>query len=646
MRGAAHPGRRVKLKRPGMIPSSELCAPYWPTPVSADLPPVGAVPQPGGPVSFTVWAPDCPKLLLVLNGPAPREIPMRRERGGYFAAVVADLPEGARYCYRLPGGAERPDPASRFQPDGVHAPSQVVSTAFDWQSEGWKGLPLERYIFYELHIGTFTSEGTFDAAIAQLPRLAELGVTAIEIMPVAQFPGSRNWGYDGAYCFAVQNSYGGPGGLKRLVDACHRQGLAVVLDVVYNHLGPEGNYLADFGPYFTDRYRTPWGAAINFDGPHSDEVRRFFIENALYWVTEFRIDGLRLDAVHAITDKSAVPFLEELAEAVHRQAEALGRAIWLFPESDANDARIIRPRAAGGYGLDAQWTDGFHHAIRALLTGENTGYYADYGKFPQLAKAYRDGYVYTGEYSRYRRRRYGSSTAGLKSRQFIVFSQNHDQTGNRMLGERLSTLTDFETLKLAAAAVLLSPFTPLLFMGEEYGETAPFQYFVSHTDPELVESVRRGRKEEFAAFAWQGECPDPQSEATFLRSKINPELSLSGNHAILNAFYTELMRLRRILGEPEWDGTEIRAMEKEELLVLERRSSLVFLNFGTRDSVVSQSSHGEGSGVWQLALDSAAAHWNGAGPDPVAELDTRSGSVQVRVPPRGVLVYFRTSDGA
>ncbi len=629
-----------------MTPSSELCASYWPTPVSANLPPVGAVPLPDGSVSFTVWAPHCPELLLVLKGAAPREIPMGRERGGYFATVVPDLAEGARYGYRLPGGAERPDPASRFQPEGVHGPSQVVSTVFDWQIEDWQGLPLERHVFYELHIGTFTPEGTFDAAIAQLPRLAELGVTAVEIMPVAQFPGGRNWGYDGVHCFAVQNSYGGPAGLQRLVDACHRQGLAVVLDVVYNHLGPEGNYLTEFGPYFTGRYRTPWGAAINFDGPHSDEVRRFFIENALHWVTEFRIDGLRLDAVHAITDKAAVPFLEELGQAVHRQGEALGRAIWLFPESDANDARIIRPRAQGGYGLDAQWNDGFHHAISALLTGENTGYYADYGKFSQVAKAYRDGYVYTGEYSRYRHRRHGSSTAGLERRQFIVFSQNHDQTGNRMLGERLSTLADFETLKLVAAAVLLSPFTPLLFMGEEYGETAPFQYFVSHTDPDLVEAVRRGRKEEFAAFAWMGECPDPQSEATFLRSKIDPELRLSGNHAVLNAFYTELLRLRRSFPVSECEQIEIHTIEDQELLVLERRTSLVFLNFSTRDCVVNQGSEHENAGVWQLALDSAAARWNGAGPDQAPQLDTRSGGVELRVPARGVLVYSRKLDEA
>ena len=605
--------------------------------MSAGLPPLGAVRLPDGRVTFTVWAPNHEQASLVLTGPARREIAMRGEPGGYFTAVVEDVEEEARYCFRLDAGPERPDPASRFQPDGVHAASQVVSSEFDWQSAGWKGLPLEQYVLYEVHIGTFTPEGTFDAAIGQLPRLAALGVTALEIMPVAQFSGNRNWGYDGVHPFAAQNSYGGPSGLKRLVDACHRLGLAVVLDVVYNHLGPEGNYLAEFGPYFTGRYRTPWGPAMNFDGPHSDEVRRFFIENALYWVTELRIDGLRLDAVHAITDVSALPFLEELGEAVHRQAEALGRAVWLFPESDANDARLVRPRAAGGYGLDAQWNDGFHHALRALLAGENSGYYADYGSFGQVAKAYRDGFVYTGQYSRVRRRRHGSSTAGLAGRQFVVFSQNHDQVGNRMLGERLAALTDFETLKLIAAAVVLSPFTPLLFMGEEYGEIAPFQYFVSHSDPGLVEAVHFGRREEFAAFAWQGECPDPQDEATFLRSKISPELRLSGRHAALNAFYTELLRLRRTvpaLGE-------LTVLEDEQVLAFHRRcghqEALVVMNFSDAST---QSRDREGAGPWRLALDSSSARWNGPGPDSPAELDCNA---YFTVAARSVLVYLRNS---
>ena len=599
----------------------------------------------GGAVSFTVWAPKCESVTLLLGGPAPREIPMRPERAGYFFAIVEGA-VGERYLYRLDGGTERPDPASRYQPDGVHGPSQVVSNEFHWRASEWKGLPLERYVLYELHIGTFTDEGTFEAAIRQLPRLADLGVTAIEIMPVAQFPGDRNWGYDGAYPFAVQNSYGGPDGLKRLVDEAHRQGLAVVLDVVYNHLGPEGSYLGEFGHYFTGRYRTPWGLAINMDGPHSDEVRRFFIENALHWVTEFRIDALRLDAVHAITDTAAVPFLSELAAAVHHQAEALGRTILLIPESDANDARLVRPRAAGGYGLDAQWMDGFHHALAALVTGDRMGYYADYGDLRHLAKAYRDGYVYSGQYSHYRQRRHGSSSEGIESRQFIVFSQNHDQTGNRMLGERLTARTDFETLKLVAAAVLLSPFTPLLFMGEEFGEPAPFQYFVSHSDPDLVNAVRNGRRAEFAAFAWQGEFPDPQAEATFLRSKISPDLRFSGHHAVLHAFYRELLRLRRSVAFSGRSEMHLVELEEERVLAVKRPRSLVLLNLGTRDAVIASESLDGAACRWRLALDSASLHWDGPGSDAPEELDLRSAVLPLRTARRSVQVYLREQDEA
>lgn len=605
--------------------------------MSAGLPSLGAVRQADGRVSFTVWAPNSPKLTLVIQGADIYEVPMQLERGGYFAATV-EVPDGARYVYRLANGDERPDPASRFQPDGVHGPSQVVSSICDGEPNGWIGLPVERYVLYEVHVGTFTREGTFDAAIEQLPRLRDLGVTALEIMPVAQFPGGRNWGYDGVFPFAVQNSYGGPVGLKRLVDACHRHGLAAVLDVVYNHLGPEGNYLAQFGPYFTDHYRTPWGMALNFDGPQSDEVRRFFIENALYWVTEFHFDALRLDAIHAIADNSAVPFLKELVEAVHRRAEELGRTICLFAESDANDSSLIRPRSAGGYGFDAQWSDDFHHAMRARLTGEGTGYYIDFGEFRQVDKAWREGYVYTGQYSRYRRRRHGNSTAGIERQRFIVCSQNHDQIGNRMLGERLSTLTDFETLKLTAAAVLLSPFTPLLFMGEEYGETAPFQYFVSHTDPDLVEAVRRGRREEFAAFAWHGECPDPQSEATFLRSKIDPRLRDSGRHEVLHAFYTELLRLRRTFqGE-----VTVQALEDQEILLVQRHESLTILNFSTREGIFTPGGDRGRTGSWNLALDSAAPRWYGLGSNAMNGLGSESGSVLVA--PRAVLLYLRESD--
>src|SRR6185503_2081252 len=404
---------------------------------------------------------------------------------------------------------------------------------FDWQDQTWKGLPLPDYLIYELHVGTFTAEGTFDAAISYLDGLRELGITAIELMPVAQFPGNRNWGYDGVYPYAVQNSYGGPLALKRLVQACHERGLAAILDVVYNHLGREGNYLRELGHYFTDRYRTPWGDAVNFDGPHSDEVRRFFIENALYWITEFHFDALHLDAAHPIFEHSARPFLAELSEAVHRRGEELHRLVYLIPEISMNDVRLILPRQQGGCGCDAQWNDDFHHSLHTLLTGERTGYYQDFGRIEHLVKSLREGFVYTGQDSQYRQRRHGNSARAVPSRRFVICCQNHDQVGNRQLGERLSQLVSFEDLKLAAAVVLLSPCIPLLFMGEEYGETAPFLYFISHSDPDLIEAVRQGRRAEFAAFDWRGEVPDPQDEATFLSAKLRHELRESGQNKML-----------------------------------------------------------------------------------------------------------------
>ena len=426
---------------------------------------LGAVPLGRGRCAFRVWAPACQRVEVCLLGPAARRVPLVADLAGYHAGIFEDVPPGTDYLYRLDDRVERPDPASRWQPQGVHGPSRVLDPTFPWSDSAWRGLPLRDYVLYELHVGAFTREGTFDGVAARLDELKELGVTAVELMPVAQFPGARNWGYDGVYPFAVQESYGGPAGLKRLVDAAHARGLAVVLDVVYNHLGPEGNYLGEYGPYFTDRYRTPWGSALNFDGAESDEVRRYFIENALYWQTEFHLDGLRLDAVHAIRDFSATPFLEELAEQCRRRAEALRRPFRLIAESDMNMARHILPRALGGFGLDAQWSDDFHHCLHALLTGERDGYYADYGGVGQLAKVWREGYAYTGEHSCFRRHRHGSSPRANAFEQFVVCAQNHDQVGNRMLGERFGALLSFERQKLAAGALLLSPFVPLFVHG-------------------------------------------------------------------------------------------------------------------------------------------------------------------------------------
>jgi len=557
---------------------------------------------------------------LKIVRPAERLIPMTLVGQGYWKTEIENVFPGAWYLYRLNGEIERPDPASRFQPLGVHGPSQVIDPdEFAWGDHGWKGMPLKYFIIYELHTGIFTKQGTFESIIPHLDYLKELGITAVELMPVAQFPGTRNWGYDGVYPFAPQNSYGGVQGLKALVNVCHEKGLAVILDVVYNHLGPEGNYLRDFGAYFTDKYRTPWGDAINFDGPYSDEVRRYFIGNALYWVTEFHVDALRIDAIHGIFDFSAKHFLQELGEAVHHRAEELGRHVYVIPESDLNDVRVINPAEIGGHGLDAQWNDDFHHCLRTLITAEKSGYYEDFGTIVQMEKAYRDGFVYSGQYSPFRKRRHGSSSKDRPAQQFVVFSQNHDQVGNRMQGERLSSLVSFEALKLAAGCVILSPYLPLLFMGEEYGETAPFLFFVSHSDPGLIEAVRNGRKEEFRAFGWEGEPPDPQDERTFLASELHWEERTKGSHGTLLRFYKQLIALRTrtpALFELERERTEVRDCAADKVLTMRRRSgdgksrACVLLNFMAND-VSFQATLPEGP--WEIILDSSDGVWEGPG---------------------------------
>jgi maltooligosyltrehalose trehalohydrolase len=535
----------------------------------------------------------------------------KRDRG-YFHAIFEGVAPPTRYYYLLDDEKRRPDPASRFQPEGVHGPSQVVDPSFPWSDAFWSGHDLRDYILYELHVGLFTPEGNFDGAIGRLDELARLGITAVELMPVGQFPGDRNWGYDGAYPFAVQNSYGGANGLKRFVNECHLRGMAVALDVVYNHLGPEGNYLGDFGPYFTDRYRTPWGMALNFDGAESDEVRRYFLENARYWIEECHIDALRLDAIHAIMDRSPRPFLTELSEAVHRLAERLGRRVYLIAESDLNEVRLIRPQERGGQGLDAHWNDDFHHCLHTVLTGENNGYYADFGRLGQLAKAFRDGFVYSGQYSAYRRRRHGSPSRGEPPERLVVFAQNHDQVGNRFQGERLSSLVPFEALKTAAAAVILSPFTPLLFMGEEYGETAPFQYFVSHSDPALIEAVRLGRFAEFSAFHREGDAPDPQAEDTFRRCKLHRELASRANHNILLHFYRELLRLRKSI-LPSSKVREVLSSGTEKVLLVHlggRREAVSVFHFGHTAGCTALKWP---PGPWIKLLDSAQKRWGGPG---------------------------------
>lgn len=512
-------------------------------------PTYGARPQDGA-TRFVVWAPNAHELSVrVHTGSAAGDHPLTRNEHGVFSATVPGVRPGDDYAYRLDGGPERPDPVSQWQPHGVHGASRVVDQdAFEWTDHAWKGIEMADYVIYELHVGTFTPAGTFDAVIPRLAALRDLGITAIELMPVAQFPGERNWGYDGVQLYAPQNSYGGPEALKRLVNAAHAEGLAVVLDVVYNHVGPEGNYLAEFAPYFTDVYRTPWGSAVNFDGADSDEVRRFVLENACYWVADFHIDALRLDAIHGIFDFQARHVLSELTARVHTLATELGRRVMVIAESDLNDPRLLRPAEKYGYAMDAQWSDDFHHAVHVALTGERAGYYegfAHYGDIQAIADALARRFVFQGQYAPHRRRGHGAPAMDVSADHFIIAIQNHDQVGNRATGDRLGALVPPDALRLAAALLLLAPYVPMLFMGEEYEETAPFLYFVSHSDPELIEAVGRGRREEFRSFGWTGEVPDPQSADTFARSRIHFELGNEGAHAELRAIYRELLAIRR-----------------------------------------------------------------------------------------------------
>jgi maltooligosyltrehalose trehalohydrolase len=551
---------------------------------------LGARVLPDGRCAFRIWAPHHERVELHIVAPREQRIAMTAAPAGYHDVVIDDCPEGTRYLFALGNGNERPDPASRSQPDGVHAASEVIGSDFDWHDQQWSGIALEDYVIYELHAGTFTREGTFDSAIARLDELQDLGVTAIELLPIAQFPGNRNWGYDGTYVGAAQNSYGGPRALKRLVDACHARGLALLLDVVYNHLGPEGNYLAEFGPYFTDRYRTPWGLALNFDGPRSDDVRWYFIHNALQWIEEFHIDGLRVDAVHAIVDHSAEPFLQDLTTAVRARADSLRRRVWMIAESDLNDPRVITPASDYGLGFDSQWADDYHHSLHAILTGERDGYYEGFsGKPSDLARVLQNGYLYVGQHSPYRGRKYGAMPKTKDGAKFVVSAQNHDQVGNRMMGDRLAALVSFDRVRVAAAAIVLSPFLPMLFMGEEYGEKAPFQYFTSHGDPDLIEAVRKGRREEFDDFDWEGEPPDPHDEETFARSKLNWTLVERDEHASIRRLYKQLLALRRAtpaLRRLDLASLETHADDDAGVLLIrrwtERDQALLAFHFGEK----------------------------------------------------------------
>jgi maltooligosyltrehalose trehalohydrolase len=496
-----------------------------------------------------VWAPFARTVELVT---AAKRLAMHRDASGWWSVEIEDDLARADYAFSVDRADPVPDPRSPSQPEGVLGFSRPIDhSAFHWSDDGWRQPPLGAALIYECHVGTFTTQGTFDAAIDRLGYLHDLGISHVELMPVAEFSGDRGWGYDGVNLFAPHHAYGGPDGLKRLVDACHRHGIGVILDVVYNHFGPSGNFLPRFGPYLTNNYRTPWGDAVNLDGEHSSEVRRFLCDNALMWLRDYHVDGLRLDSVHAIFDMSAIHFLEQLAREVRALQAQLGRRLMVIAESDLNQPRLVAAFDAGGYGLDAQWSDDFHHAVHAYLTGEQSGYYADFGSLANIAKALTSPYVYDGIYSRYRKRIHGRPAVSLAADRFVVCIQNHDQIGNRAKGERLGHLVPLDLLKIAAALPMTSPFVPLIFQGEEWNASSPFQYFTDHRDPALAQAVREGRRREFAHFVdAAGEVPDPQAYATFERSKLNWEERTRGEHAEMLAWYRNLIKLRRQSSRP------------------------------------------------------------------------------------------------
>jgi len=566
-----------------------------------------------GSAHIRVWSPTSEKIEIVLENTV---FPLEKEAYGYWSLVTHSIRKNDLYKIRINGKSEFPDPVSISQPEGVHGRSRVFDVnGFNWTDADFKNPPLSEYILYELHTGTFTEEGNFSGIENKLGHLKDLGINAIEIMPVAQFAGTRNWGYDGVFPFAVQNSYGGAEGLRQLVNACHAKGIAVVLDVVYNHLGPEGNYLGSFGPYTTEKYKTPWGGAINFDDAWCDGVRNYFIENVLMWFRDFHIDALRLDAVHAIKDFSTKHILQEISEWVNELMKHTGRRNYLIVEQDLNDRRFIDPIEKRGFGMHAQWIDEFHHALRITAGGERTGYYEDFEGIDHLAKAYRDAYVYDGQFSEHRKKFFGIPTNN-PGEQFIVFSQNHDQVGNRMLGERTSVLASFEMQKLMAASVVLSPFLPMLFMGEEWSEPNPFLYFVSHTDPELAAAVRKGRKDEFAAFHVSGEAPDPMDEKTFTDSKLQWNLVQKGIHRIMYEYYRSLISLRKslaVLRNPDRKNLLVEADRQKQLLFLHRWNDeqhlWCILNFSsTVNEIIVPPDQ-----TWEKIFDSSAAEWNGPG---------------------------------
>ncbi|MCF0057073.1 malto-oligosyltrehalose trehalohydrolase [Dyadobacter sp. CY356] len=592
-----------------------------------------------GLANVVLWAPEADRVEILLFS-SNIKIPLISEEYGYWTLETDIILPGDQYKFIINGDKQLPDPASLSQPEGVHGPSKAVNLkTFAWTDTNWKNIPLKEYITYELHTGTFTPDGTFASMEEKLDYLVDLGITAIEIMPVSQFSGERNWGYDGVFPFCVQNSYGGAEALQHLVNTCHQKGLAVILDVVYNHIGPEGNHLEEFAPYFTDKYNTPWGNAINFDDAWCDGVRLFFIENALMWFRDFHIDALRMDAVHAIKDFSPVHILQEIKEQLDFLEHQTGGCHYLIVELDLNDTRFINRVDKGGYGMNAQWIDEFHHALRVSSGQEKSGYYSDFNGIKSLAKAYQDAYVYDGTYSDHRKKKFGVKAKENGGEQFVVFSQNHDQVGNRMLGERTSELLSFDMQKLLAGAVLASPYLPMLFMGEEYSEPGRFQYFVSHTDPELAEAVRKGRKKEFQAFHMEGEAPDPMSVEAFEGSKLQWDLIDQHPHKTMHAYYKRLIEIRKnqsALSVLNRKDVQVECFEDKEVIVLQRQHKIQdvisLMNFSNKSQEVHVAVF---SPAWHKLIASSDVLWNGSTDLP----ETISGEITLVLPPQSFTIY-------
>lgn len=586
---------------------------------------------------FCVWAPFAERLQveIIPTQGASYRVDMRCNREGYFAKTINQIREGDRYYYCF-SGQKYPDPASDFQPEGIHGPSQIVqrSSVPEWKSKPWS-----EYVIYELHVGTYTKEGTFTAIIPYLNELQELGITAIELMPIAQFSGERNWGYDGVFPFAVQNSYGGPEGFKTFISACHKHDISVILDVVYNHLGPEGNIFEHFGPYFTDKYQGSWGKLLNFDDAYHHHIRRYFIENALHWFSEYGVDALRLDAVHTIIDTSAYSFVEELTQQVRQLSLEQHRPFYLTAENDFNNLRLLHSNQRGGCGMQAQWNNDFHHALHTILTKEQQSYYQDFGEIRQFLKAYHEGFVYTGEYSKYKKMPYGVHSNEIDAEKFVVFLQNHDQIGNRLSGDRLATMLSADKVRLGIGLVLCSPYIPLLFMGEEYGETAPFLYFISHENKALVEAVRQGRAREFGLN--ETDMPDPQARDTFTACKLQHSLKNEPKHKMLWHYYQALLSIRK-----EMKGFFGLKQAKTSVMVLKEQAIKISGASGEHYfTILANFSNGYidyssvfNSKPWILLINSSDGQWSG--------IQTNKKNSFKWLAPFGFMLYKKSRSGS